>query len=145
MAKEFFSPDQQEQIVSSVKQAEKNTSGEVRVYIENRCKTLALDRATKIFNILGMSKTELRNGVLFYLAVNDRKFAILGDKGIDDKVSDDFWETIKNHMQGLFREGKFTDGLSEGILMAGEQLGKHFPYQSGDINELPDDITFGNN
>lgn len=145
MAKEFFSADQQAQITGSVKNAEKDTSGEVRVYIENKCKTSVLDRATQVFNVLEMHKTELRNGVLFYLAVKDRKFAILGDKGINEKVPDNFWDNIKEHMQGLFREQKFTEGLSEGIHMAGEQLGKHFPYKEGDVNELPDDITFGNN
>jgi uncharacterized membrane protein len=145
MAKEFFSPEEQKQIVESIQKAEKDTSGEVRVHIENRCKTTVLERATKVFKILSMDKTEQRNGVLFYLAIKDHKFAILGDKGINDKVPSDFWESIKNHMQALFKEGKFTQGLSDGILMAGEQLGKHFPYQSGDINELPDDITFGNN
>lgn len=145
MAKDFFSSEEQKRIVESIQKAEKDTSGEVRVHIENRCKTTVLERATKVFKILSMDKTELRNGVLFYLAVKDHKFAILGDKGINDKVPSDFWENIKNHMQSLFKEGKFTDGLSDGILMAGEQLGKHFPYQAGDINELPDDITFGNN
>jgi uncharacterized membrane protein len=145
MAKEFFSPEEQKQIVESIQKAEKDTSGEVRVHIENRCKTTVLERATKVFKILSMDKTEQRNGVLFYLAIKDHKFAILGDKGINDKVPTDFWESIKNHMQALFKEGKFTQGLSDGILMAGEQLGRHFPYQSGDINELPDDITFGNN
>jgi uncharacterized membrane protein len=145
MAKDFFSSEEQKRIVESIQKAETDTSGEVRVHIENRCKTTALERATKVFKILSMDKTEQRNGVLFYLAVKDHKFAILGDKGINDKVPSDFWENIKNHMQSLFKEGKFTDGLSDGILMAGEQLGKHFPYQAGDINELPDDITFGNN
>lgn len=145
MAKDFFSPEEQKRIVESIQKAEKDTSGEVRVHIENRCKTTVLERATKVFKILSMDKTAQRNGVLFYLAVKDHKFAILGDKGINDKVPSDFWENIKNHMQALFKEGKFTDGLSDGILMAGEQLGKHFPYQTGDINELPDDITFGNN
>ena len=145
MAKDFFSPEEQKRIVESIQKAEKDTSGEVRVHIENRCKTTVLERATKVFKILSMDKTAQRNGVLFYLAVKDHKFAILGDKGINDKVPSDFWESIKNHMQALFKEGKFTDGLSDGILMAGEQLGKHFPYQDNDINELPDDITFGNN
>jgi uncharacterized membrane protein len=92
-----------------------------------------------------MHKTKLRNGVLFYLAIKDKKFAILGDAGINAAVPGDFWEKIKNYMQEEFRKGNFTEGLCEGIRMAGEQLKSHFPYQSDDVNELPDDISFSNN
>ena len=145
MAKDLFNEAQQKAIVDSIKAAELNTSGEVQVHIENTCKKEVMDRATEVFSTLNMHKTNLRNGVLFYLAVKDKKFAILGDAGINAAVAPDFWETIKNDMQVEFRQGKFTEGLCGGILKAGEQLKSHFPYQSDDVNELPDDISFSNN
>lgn len=139
----FFSKEEKERIVSAVREAELNTSGEVRVHLERKCKGEALDRAAYVFSKLKMHKTELRNGVLFYLAFEDRKFAILGDAGINAKTPDDFWDVIRKKMEGLFREGNFADGLCTGIEMAGQQLREHFPYQSDDVNELPDDISFG--
>jgi uncharacterized membrane protein len=102
-----------------------------------------LDRATYIFEKLGMHKTQLRNGVLFYLAVKDQKFAILGDAGINTKVPANFWDNIKEHMLLKFKEGGFAQGLEDGIRMAGKQLKQHFPYQSNDINELSDEISYG--
>jgi uncharacterized membrane protein len=102
-----------------------------------------MNRAVYIFKKLGMHKTELRNGVLFYLAINDHKFAILGDAGINQVVPDDFWDEIKKSMLDFFSEKQFSEGLSRGIKMAGEQLKKHFPYQEDDINELSDEISFG--
>jgi len=141
-AKNFFTKEQRSLIVSSIKEAELNTSGEIRVHIEKKCKKDVLDRATTIFGKLKMHKTNLRNGVLFYLAVKDHKFAILGDGGINDKVPDNFWENIKAHILDHFKEQRFTEGLTEGIKMAGQQLKTHFPYQSDDVNELPDDVSF---
>ncbi len=145
MAKGFFSEIDQEKIVNAIKEAEKNTSGEVRVHIENRCKNIVLDRASEVFAVLKMHKTDLRNGVLFYLAVEDKKFAILGDAGINAVVPANFWDEIKSECLEQFREGKFADGLAEGITKAGSQLKAHFPYQTDDINELPDDISFKEN
>ena len=139
----FFSTEEKSKIVEAIKHAELNTSGEIRLHLENRCKKDALDRATYIFEKLKMHKTELRNGVLFYLAVKDQKFAILGDAGINAKVPDNFWDNIKEHMLSNFKEGKYSAGLEEGIKMTGEQLKKHFPYQSDDVNELSDEISFG--
>ena len=144
-AKNFFSEEDKERITAAIKQAEKNTSGEIQVHIENHCHDEVLDRASALFSILKMHQTAQRNGILFYLAVKDKQFAILGDTGIDEKVPDDFWDSIKDHMQQCFREGQFANGLCDGIRMAGEALGKYFPYQQDDINELPDDISFGNN
>ncbi|MCH8014885.1 MAG: TPM domain-containing protein [Candidatus Dadabacteria bacterium] len=143
MASKFFTSDQKQQIIGAIKDAELNTSGEIRVHIENRCKKEVLDRAATVFATLKMHKTKLRNGVLFYLAIKDQKFAILGDGGINAVIPDDFWDKIKEMMQQKFKEGEFTVGLSSGIKMAGEQLKAHFPYQSDDINELDDDISFG--
>ena len=142
-AVKFFPREEKEQIKAAVKEAETNTSGEIRVHIDNHCKEDVLDRAAWWFAKLEMHKTEKRNGVLFYLAVKDQKFAILGDAGINAVTPDDFWDNIKEKMLGHFTEGAFAAGLSEGILMAGEALRSHFPYQDDDVNELSDEISFG--
>ena len=139
----FFNKKEKEKITLAIKEAELNTSGEIRVHIEGKCREEVMDRAVYIFEKLGMHKTELRNGVLFYLAVNDHKFAILGDAGINQVVPDDFWDEIKKSMLDFFSEKQFSEGLSRGIKMAGEQLKNHFPYQKDDINELSDEISFG--
>jgi uncharacterized membrane protein len=141
-ASTFFSKDQQAQILAAVKEAEMETSGEIRVHIESSLNGDVLDRAAWLFKKLGMHKTTERNGVLFYLAVNDRKFAIIGDAGINAKVPAGFWDDISELLKKNFKEGKFTEGLSEGILLAGKHLKMHFPHKSDDVNELPDEISF---
>ena len=141
--KKFFSTEQQDSIIKAIEIAEHATSGEVRVHIDDSCKGDVLDAATHVFHKLKMDKTDLRNGVLFYLAVNDKKFAILGDKGINEKVPENFWDTIKETMLSYFKQGQFTQALCKGIEMAGEKLKTHFPYQSEDRNELSDEISFG--
>jgi uncharacterized membrane protein len=141
-ASTFFSKEQQAQILASVKEAELETSGEIRVHIETSLKGDVLDRAAWLFRKMGMDKTADRNGVLFYLAVSDRKFAIIGDAGINAKVPGGFWDDISELMKKNFKEGKFTEGLAEGIIMAGNQLKTHFPHRLDDVNELPDDISF---
>jgi uncharacterized membrane protein len=141
-ASSFFSKEQQAQILAAVKEAELETSGEVRVHIESSLKGDVLDRAAWLFRKLGMDKTAERNGVLFYLAVNDRKFAIIGDAGINAKVPSGFWDDISELLKKNFKEGKFTEGLSEGILLAGKHLKMHFPHKQDDVNELPDEISF---
>ncbi len=142
-AKKFFTAEQQKSIQDAIANAELNTSGEIRVHIDDDCKEDVLDKAAKIFHKLKMNKTELRNGVLFYLAVNDRKFAILGDKGINDKVAADFWDTVKVLMFDHFKQKQFTEGLCNGIELAGEKLKMHFPLQSNDTNELDNEVSFG--
>lgn len=142
-ARNFFSAEEKKAIRKAVEEAEKNTSGEIRVHIENNCKGEVLDRAAYLFKQLGMEKTELRNGVLFYLALKNRQFAILGDRGINAGVPEHFWDEIAQLMTENFKEGKFKDGLEQGILKAGEQLKKHFPHKKDDINELSDEISFG--
>jgi len=102
-----------------------------------------MDRAAWWFGKLDMQKTKQRNGVLFYLAVKDHKFAILGDAGIYAVTPDNFWDRIKETMAARFSEGNFAGGLQEGILMAGQALKEHFPYEQGDVNELSDEISFG--
>ena len=141
-ASTFFSKEQQAQILASVKEAELETSGEIRVHIETSLKGDVLDRAAWLFKKMGMDKTAERNGVLFYLAVSDRKFAIIGDAGIDAKVPAGFWDEISELLKKNFKEGKFTEGLSEGIIIAGNQLKTHFPHRLDDVNELPDEISF---
>ena len=145
MAADNFTSAEKEVIVGAIKSAEKDTSGEIQVHIENHCKGDVLDRAAQVFKILKMHKTELRNGVLFYLAMKDHKFAILGDAGINSKVPEHFWDDIKSHMTEKFKNNQIVEGLAEGINMAGLQLKHHFPYQSDDVNELSDDISFGKN
>ena len=141
-AKDFFTKDQVNAITSAITGAEKNTSGEIRVHVENKCKGEVIDRAADLFRKLEMDKTKLRNGVLIYLAIGDRKFAIIGDSGINAVVPPDFWDGIKENMRTKFKEGKFEEGLCESISQSGEHLKKHFPRQSDDVNELPDDISF---
>ena len=141
-ASSFFLKEQQAQILASVREAEKKTSGEIRVHIETSLKGDVLDRAAWLFKKLGMDKTAERNGVLFYLAVSDKKYAIVGDAGINAKVPAGFWDEISELLKKNFREGKFTEGLSEGIIMAGQQLKTHFPHGKDDVNELSDEISF---
>ncbi len=141
----YFTEENKLQIANAIRVAEMNTSGEIRVHIEKYCKVDVLDRAAYIFEKLQMHKTQLRNGVLFYLAVEDHQFAILGDAGINIKVPGDFWESTKELVLSKFKEGNLTEGLTSGILMAGEQLKTHFPYLKEDINELSNDISFGKN
>jgi uncharacterized membrane protein len=141
----FFSKDEKLQITDAIAKAEVNTSGEIRLHMEGHCKLDVLDRAAYVFEKLHMHKTDQRNGVLFYLAVHDHKFAILGDAGINMLVPANFWDEIKETMLGYFKEGKFADGLSTGILMAGEQLKAHFPFHKDDVNELTDEISFDKN
>lgn len=138
-----FTPEERERITSAIKEAELETSGEIRVHIENRCKGEVLDRAAFLFKKLKMHQTLLKNGVLIYLALKDHQFAILGDAGINNKVPEGFWDNIKEKMIAHFREGNYTQGLEEGIRDAGKQLKQHFPYQKDDINELDNDISFG--
>lgn len=138
-----FTEEEKLQISNAIRVAETNTSGEIRVHIEKHCKGDVLDRAAYVFEKLQMQKTELRNGVLFYLALEDKKFAILGDAGINGKVPENFWESAKNIVLSKFTEGFIAEGLADGILKAGEQLKAHFPYQEDDVNELSDEISFG--
>jgi len=143
-AENNFSEAAQQQILASIREAEKNTSGEIRLFVEDVCDGNVLDRSAFIFKELKMHETKIRNGVLFYLALKSRKFAILGDSGINAVVHKDFWHDIKHEMEHHFTVGDFVTGLNKGIKMAGEALQKNFPYQKDDTNELSDDIVFGN-
>lgn len=142
--KDFFTEEEEKRIVQAVTEAEKNTSGEIRVHIDKECDGDVLNVATKRFLKLKMDKTAQRNGVLFYLSINDNKFAILGDKGINEKVPDNFWDSIKNTVISHFKKKEFDLGLINGITLTGEKLKHHFPYQTDDENELDDELSFGN-
>lgn len=138
-----FTPDEQQRIVEAIRAAEKATSGEIRVHVEPHCAHAdPVQRAIEVFANLGMHQTKEQNGVLFYLAHTDRKFAILGDKGIDTKVPGNFWESTKDLLRSHFVAGDYAEGLRLGIERAGQQLKQYFPYASDDTNELADDISF---
>ena len=142
-AKDFLGDKDKADILVAISDAESQTSGEIRLHVESRCKGEVLDRAASVFETLAMHKTELRNGVLFYLATEDRQFAILGDGGINAVVPEGFWDGVKNTVIAGFAEGKAGEGLAAGIRLAGEQLAAHFPVADDDVNELSDDISFG--
>lgn len=140
---EFLTPAEEEAVITAIQQAEKNTSGEIRVHIENHTEKPPFERAQEVFLALGMHATAARNGVLFYVGVADKSFAILGDEGIDKAVESDFWDCTKDTVIGHFKQGRFADGLVAGILRAGERLKQYFPYANDDKNELPDTISKG--
>jgi len=142
-ATEFLKPEEENAIIAAIGQAEKNTSGEIRVHIENHAEKPPLDRAQEVFHLLGMNATTARNGVLFYIGVSDHTFAIIGDEGIDKVVENDFWDCTRDIVISHFKEGRFGQGLVEGILRAGERLQTYFPFTDGDKNELPDTISKG--
>jgi uncharacterized membrane protein len=145
MSEQFFSKADQDKIVLAIKNAELNTSGEIRVHLEPNCSNDLVTRAKEVFEELKMHETELKNGVLFYLAYLDKKFAIIGDAGIHAKVTDSFWNEEKELMTNYFKQKKFTEGLCLAIENAGNKLKEHFPFKSDDTNELSNDISFGGN
>jgi len=140
---DFLTKEEESTIVEAIRVAEKNTSGEIRVHIEATTSLDAYDRAMEVFHELNMDATELQNGVLIYLAVNDKTFVICGDKGINDVVASDFWDCTRDAMVSQFKLGNYKQGLIDGILNAGEQLKKYFPWQEGDTNELSNEISKG--
>ncbi len=140
---DFLTKAEEQEIVSAIGIAEKNTSGEIRVHIEKENSIAPLDRAMEVFRNLKMDNTQERNGVIIYVAVKSKHFAIYGDKGINEKVGIDFWDSTKEIMQNHFKNGNFKQGLIDGILKAGEQLKTHFPYQDNDKNELSNEISRG--
>ena len=139
----FLTGTDEQAIIAAIQEAEKNTSGEIRVHIENQSEKPPLERAQEVFLQLGMNGTASRNGVLFYIGVNSNTFAIIGDEGIDKVVEADFWDCTKDVVINHFKEKRFKEGLVEGSLRAGERLKKYFPFTDGDKNELPDTISRG--
>jgi uncharacterized membrane protein len=143
--KDFFTQEEQQQLVDAIQKAEHQTSGEVRIFVESKCRYVdALDRTKEIFFKLKMNETAERNGTLIYVAVKDKQAAVLGDEGIHQKVGQKYWEDVVNKMLMQFRNQKLADGICQGIHDLGEALKFYFPYNSStDKNELPDEIVFG--
>ena len=140
---DFLTSEEVAEIVKSISLAEKNTSGEIRVHIEDHTEKPPLERAQEVFHFLGMDKTSLRNGVLFYVGVADHAFAIIGDEGIDKVVENDFWDCTRDTVIANFKENKYKEGLVAGILKAGERLEQYFPFTDGDKDELSNEISKG--
>jgi uncharacterized membrane protein len=141
---DWFTPQEQEQIIAAVQAAERRTSGEIRIFIESRCSYVdPLDRATEIFFNLKMEQTEDRNGVLLYIAMKDKQLAIYGDKGIHEKVGAAFWQAEVKQICSEFRATHLAEGIVHIVTDIGQALVTHFPYHNEDRNELPDDIVFG--
>jgi uncharacterized membrane protein len=143
--KPFFSPEENETIVQSIRDAEKQTSGEVRIFVESKCRFIdPLDRAYEIFTQLKMDKTDHRNGVLFYVALKDKQLAIFADKGIHEAIGEQYWKDVVTHILVFFNKENYATGIKECIQKIGEALKNYFPYDNNtDKNELPDEIIFG--
>lgn len=140
---EFLSKEEEQEIISAIVTAEKNTSGEIRVHLEASADKDHSERALEVFHLLEMNATKDANGVLIYVAVNDKQFVIYGDKGINDVVPKDFWDNTKDVIQSHFKKGNFKQGLIDGILSSGQELKHHFPYQQDDVDELSNEISKG--
>ena len=139
----FLSPEDETQIIETIRKAEALTSGEIRVHIESTCDNDPFDHALEIFHELKMDNTKLQNGVLIYVAVDLKQFVIYGDKGINDVVPLDFWDSTRDAMLAHFKTGNYRIGLIKGIEEAGKMLSKYFPWEHGNINELSNDISKG--
>ena len=139
----FLGKENEKLIMDAIVGAEHQTSGEIRVHIESVCKTDVLDRAAWLFKKLKMLETKERNGVLIYLSINDRKFAIIGDSGINKVVPEGFWNEIKEIMVSYFSKNEYAQGIIHGIEKTGQQLKQYFPWQTDDVNELSDEISYG--
>ena len=138
----FFSGKEKKQILAAVREAERNTSGEIRIHLEYKTREPVFGHAQKVFQRIGITRTSERNGVLIFLATHDKKFAVLGDVGINEKVPEGFWNDVAGIMQEHFKRNKFADGISEAVLRIGEKLKTYFPYQTNDKNELSDNISY---
>ncbi len=138
---DFLTAEEEQEIVQAILDAEKNTSGEIRVHIEAHTRNDHFNRANEVFHLLKMDNTKEENGVLIYVAVNDKKFAIYGDRGIDQVVPENFWDTTRDAIQAHFKNSNFKQGLIDGILKAGKELEEHFPWKHDDANELSNEIS----
>lgn len=144
MAFKPLNTTEEKAIISAIQKAETQTSGEIRVHVEKICKSVnPLDRAVEVFFHLGMDKTLNRTGILIYVSIQDRKLAIIGDKGINEKLNPDFWESVKNSMAYFFKKGELANGILEGIRLTESQLGKFFPWKENDSDELSNEISIG--
>lgn len=137
----FLTRDEEQRVLAAIADFERRTSGEIRVHLARRAPRDILAAARRTFERIGMTATQERNGVMFFVAVASRRFAVLGDAGIDAVVPDDFWDGVVNRVRERFRAGDVAGGLVEGIRLAGEALAAHFPVAADDVNELPDEIS----
>lgn len=142
-AKDFLTGAEIKSVTQAIVNAEKGTSGEIRIHLDETCPISPMERAEEVFRFLNMDKTQLHNGVLIYVACRSKVFAIIGDKGINDVVPENFWQDVTEVMKHEFSSGRYASGLSEAVRMTGEKLKEFFPYRTDDVNELPDDISFG--
>jgi uncharacterized membrane protein len=140
-AEEFLTEEEESRIIKAIQKAELDTSGEIRVHLESNIEKPSMQHAQEVFYQIGMQKTKAKNGVLFYVDVANNIFTILGDKGINETVPDDFWDSIKNNMIQAFKQEQYAEGLVNGILEVGNKLKQYFPYQTDDVNELSDEIS----
>jgi len=138
---EFLTPEEELRIIKAIQEAEKNTSGEIRVHLESINQEPSMQHAWEVFEQIGMHHTQQRNGVLFYIDINHNVFTIIGDEGINQKVPENFWDDITQTVIDQFKKGSYAEGLVQGILKVGQQLKTYFPYQLDDVNELPDEIS----
>lgn len=137
----FLSAHERERVIGAIREFERRTSGEIRVHLQERIDGSAKDAAARAFDRLGMARTRDRNGVLFFVGVRDRRFAVIGDTGIYDAVPRDFWADVVTRVEARFAEGRYAEGLVEGARMAGNALCEHFPPRPDDVNELPDSLS----
>ena len=137
----MLNKQEEKKLLAAIRKADKLTSGEIRVHIQKSCGENPIEDAIEKFDAMGLWKTRERNGVLFFVATEDHQFAIIGDKGIQEKAGDKLWDEIKVKMQAKFRQGELANGLIQGVELAGKALSDFFPRQKDDINELPDDIS----
>lgn len=140
--KHLLSPEEEQKVITAISQAENMSSGEIRVHISQGMDQNPMESTKLIFKQLKMYKTEQRNAVLIHLSFGSKNFAIYGDKGIHQKVGQDFWDETQQIMQQHFIKGEFVKGITKGVLSVGDKLKQYFPYNEGDINELPNEVTY---
>ncbi|BAO76469.1 TPM domain-containing protein [Winogradskyella sp. PG-2] len=140
---DFLSAKEEAEIVEAIRIAERHTSGEIRVHIEQNCATDVYERALDVFYILKMDNTKQQNGVLIYVAVDNKSFVIFGDQGINNSVGENFWNSTRDKIGSQFKSGHFKQGIIEGIKEAGQVLSSHFPWEQGDNDELDNTISKG--
>ena len=140
---DFLTAQEEQEIIEAIRLAESETSGEIRVHIEQNCDIDIYERALEVFHFLKMDNTIQQNGVLIYVAVDNKSFVIFGDNGINNAVGDNFWNSTRDIIATKFKSGNFKQGLIDGIMEAGKALSKYFPWEHGDRNELDNTISKG--
>jgi uncharacterized membrane protein len=140
---DFLTSNEEEEIIEAIRIAESQTSGEIRVHIERHCPIDVYERALDVFHILKMDNTQAKNGVLIYVAIDNKSFVIFGDQGINNAVDADFWNSTRDKIADQFKSGRFKQGLTDGITEAGTVLSQHFPWHHTDKNELDNTISKG--